>query len=114
MTEHSTVVGKFAFILFPECTTLPLPLCLLTVVPHLPVQRSRSRSMSVVAREELCKSPVMFNAYAELNVPNFGVDIDIPSEVDYYTVNQARRVAKDTVSERVDNHGAVMFLLLLS
>lgn len=59
--------------------------------------------MSVVAREELCKSPVMFNAYAELNVPNFGVDIDIPSEVDYYTVNQARRVARDTVSERVHN-----------
>lgn len=58
--------------------------------------------MSVMAREELCKSEILFNAYAELNVPNYGVDVDIPSDVDYYTVNQARRVASDTVSERVD------------
>ena len=57
--------------------------------------------MSVMAREELCKSEILFNAYAELNVPNYGVDVDIPSDVDYYTVNQARRVASDTVSERV-------------
>ena len=74
----------------------------MTAVPRLPVQRSRSRSMSVMAREELCKSEILYNAYAELNVPNYGVDIDIPSDVDYYTVNQARKVASDTVSGQVD------------
>ena len=57
-----------------------------------------------MAREELCTSPVNFNAYAELNVPNFGVDIEIPSDVDYYTVNQARRVSKDVVSKWVGSH----------
>ena len=68
-------------------------------LPLSPLQRSHSRSMSVVAREELYTSQVNFNAYAELNVPNFGVDIEIPSDVDYYTVNQARRVSKDVVSK---------------
>lgn len=54
--------------------------------------------MSVVARDELCTSPVICNAYAELNVPNYGVDIKIPSDVDYYSVNKARRISKDVVS----------------
>ena len=70
-----------------------------SLLPFSPLQRSHSRSMSVMAREELCTSPVNFNAYAELNVPNFGVDIEIPSDVDYYTVNQARRISKDAVSK---------------
>ena len=68
-------------------------------LPLSPLQHSHSRSMSVMAREELCTSQVNFNAYAELNVPNFGVDIEIPSDVDYYSVNQARRISKDVVSK---------------
>lgn len=97
VTEHFLVIAKFALV-----CSLCQALYLMTAVPCLPVQRSRSRSMSVMAREELCKSEILYNAYAELNVPNYGVDIDIPSDVDYYTVNQARKVASDTVSGQVD------------
>ena len=83
--------------LFLESNTLTHDCC-----TSSPVQRSHSRSMSVMAREELCKSEILYNVYAELNVPNYGVDIDIPSDVDCYTVNQARKVASDTVSGQVD------------
>ena len=98
VTEHFLVIAKFALV-----CSLCQALYLMTAVPCLPIQRSRSRSMSVMAREELCKSEILYNAYAELNVPNYGVDIDIPSDVDYYTVNQARKVASDTVSGQVDS-----------
>ena len=98
-TEHFLVIAKFALV-----CSLCQALYLMTAVPCLPVQRSRSRSMSVMAREELCKSEILYNAYAELNVPNYGVDIDIPSDVDYYTVNQARKGASDTVSGQVDGN----------
>ena len=57
-------------------------------------------SVSINVRDDLHVS--MLNTYAELNVPNYGVDLDdIPVDMDFAQVNYARITANDTVSGMV-------------
>jgi hypothetical protein len=58
-------------------------------------RNSRSMSVSINVRDDLHVS--MLNTYAELNVPNYGVDLDdIPVDMDFAQVNYARITANDT------------------
>ena len=55
-------------------------------------------STSVNVRDDLCVS--LMNTYAELNVPNYGVDLDdMPENMDFAEVNYARMTANDSVSD---------------
>ena len=55
-------------------------------------------STSVNVRDDLCVS--LINTYAELNVPNYGVDLDdMPENMDFAEVNYARMTANDSVSD---------------
>ena len=57
-------------------------------------------SASVNVRDDLCVS--LMNTYAELNVPNYGVDLeDMPENMDFAEVNYARMTANDSVSDMI-------------
>ena len=61
--------------------------------------QSRSVSMSTNMRDEIHPLPIV-NAYAELNIPDLGIDINIPKDSDqqFQHYNKYRQISDEKVN----------------